>query len=101
MFDKSLLRYVFFEKEESVTSNSEEKFKDDCRQLRAIVTTLQLPHTTKLEMFMADFVLDVNKIPRGKDRYRQDSSLSSNDGLISEEGENEEYLSEDNLTDPY
>ena len=90
-------RFILFEKEDDGIGKPIEKFKDDRRQLRSVTTALQLPTTLKLDKFINDYVLDVNKVGRGNDVQLNHESSSS-----SELEDSFEECSSDNedLTEP-
>lgn len=89
-------RFILFEKEDDGIGKPIEKFKDDRRQLRSVTTALQLPTTLKLDKFINDYVLDVNKVGRGNDVQLNHESSSSE-----LEESFEEYSSDnEDLTEP-
>lgn len=93
-----LHRFVLFEKEDDAAGKLVDKFRDDSRQLRSIVTALQLPSTYKLDKFAKKFVLDVNKACRVNEENVGDTSSSCDEFVSGEEGDSS---LDEHLTDPW
>mmetsp|Transcript_17058 Transcript_17058/g.30939 ORF Transcript_17058/g.30939 Transcript_17058/m.30939 type:complete len:1118 (+) Transcript_17058:283-3636(+) len=90
-------RFAFFEKEEDAPIKVEEKFKDDRRQLRSIITVLQLPERMKLDKLIGSHILDVNQVGKVNEVNRLETSSSSS----SDEDVSEKESIDDDLTDPW
>ena len=87
-----------FDKEDNAAGKLVHKFTDDSRQLRSIVTALQLPSTYKLDKFAKKFVLDVNKACRENEENVGDTSSSCDEFVSGEEGDSS---LDEHLTDPW
>ena len=90
-------RFIIFEKEGDAKENgkSEEKFKDDRRQLRSVTTALHLPTSLKLDKFLSHFVMDIHKVGRDNDPTLCHDELSDSNQSVSEDSDDE------NLTEAY
>ncbi|KAL9189729.1 hypothetical protein ACHAXT_009404 [Thalassiosira profunda] len=84
-------RFALFQKDEDA-KKAEAKFKDNRRELRAIIAALHLPERMKLDKLVGSYILDVDQVGKGKEA--DEGYSSSEDEYISDEEE------EEDLTEP-